>query len=828
MFRFFVAVLALVLCGELSAEIILSEIMFNPTGNERYDEFIELYNLGNESVDLFGWLLSDGTKFNTILPFENTSVLKPNHYALILVPNYFANSLIYANDIPDETLLFTIDRSQFGAYGLKNTEGEPISIHLPDTTRVARYQYSPDNKDGFSEEKVELDKGDAANNWQNSIRHGGTPGFENSVTPKPFDLALKHFSFTPANPSIKDSILFSFQIQNVGRQSFTEAVVVLQDSINGEFFRLMDEAVQFEALAPNDSLDVGLEIHPLPAGEHVFIATFHLADDGFPENNTARAACRIVETYARKSVLLNEIMYDTDEKADEWIEIYNASSKSVNMQHWTLRDKKKTTVLTTENYVLQPGDYCLLSNVEIDLAQCHNLVFNLPELNNSGDELVLMDAAGVVIDSFVYDKTFGGARYVSMERVRFEEPSTDASNWESCTAEHGSTPGQPNSVCPKDYDAAIWGPLYFSPANPMAGEAVLISFQLENAGKKQIQNVTLNMAGRAISQAEFLMIDQTSVNRLAIGETKNINFNWPDVPPGIQIVKIHLELPGDMMSTNNAICDTVAVSYPAESLIVNEIMYSPAREECEWVELFNKNDYAIELMNWTISDSETTCRTALSHHPFQLHSHEFLILCSDSVFLQSDFSTGLLVKSFPSLNNAEDAIHLFDAGARLVERVPYSSEWGGATGRSLERINPQVPAHEPTNWTTCVENTGHTAGKSNSIYIKVPPPKTSLSVHPDPFSPDGDGYDDFVALSYAVPGTLAHINLKIYDIKGRLVRFLLNNEPSGAERTVYWDGMDDDGIKCRMGIYIVTFEALNESKMCIEQARKTVVLAGAL
>ncbi len=824
MHRFFVAALAVVLCGQLSAQIVLSEIMFNPAGNERYDEFIELYNLGDEPVDLFGWLLSDGTKFNTILPFENTSVLQPHHYALILVPNYFENSLVYEQNIPQQTVVFTIDRSQFGAYGLKNTEGEPISIHRPDTTLIAKYKYSPDNDDGFSEEKVELGQGDSARNWQNSIRHGGTPGYENSVTPKPFDLALTHFDYKPQRPSIKDSISFILTVQNVGRQSVSECVVVLHDSTKDELV-LLEKNFRFNTLASTDSIELTWRIMPLPAGDHVFLAAVELADDGFPENNNARAVCRVVETYPPHSVVLNEIMYDTDEKSDEWIELYNASERPVNLENWMLRDKRKTVVITPEKYILQAGAYCLLTNIEFERVDCNQLIFSLPELNNSGDEIVLMDAAGVVIDSLMYDKSFGGARHVSLERVRYEEAAGRSSNWGSCSAETGSTPGRPNSISPKDVDAAMRAPVSIEPVHPMAGETASVSCDVENAGRTDIQNINLQMSYRAIGESDFTVVDHAIVDDLGIRELTSVTFTWPAIPPGIHVIKIQLTMPHDMISINNEICDTIAVSYPPESIVINEIMYSPARDECEWIELFNKSDYAVELMNWSVSDSDTSEKIVLSNTPLQMNANEFLVLCADSFLLSPSH---FWIKKFPVLNNSRDTVLVFDACRRVVDNVVYKSDWGGATGRSLERINPDVSAHEKTNWTTCVDPDGHTAGVPNSVFVDVVPQQTLLAVSPDPFSPDGDGRDDFVALSYALTGTVAHVNLRIFDVKGRLVRFLLNNAASGAERTVYWDGLNDDGIKCRMGIYIILLEALNESKMGMEQARKTVVLAGAL
>ncbi len=65
-------------------------------------------------------------------------------------------------------------------------------------------------------------------------------------------------------------------------------------------------------------------------------------------------------------------------------------------------------------------------------------------------------------------------------------------------------------------------------------------------------------------------------------------------------------------------------------------------------------------------------------------------------------------------------------------------------------------------------------------------------------------------------------------IAGRRVRFLLNNEPSGAERTVFWDGRDDNGKICRMGIYILLLEARDNAAGARVTCRATVVLAGRL
>jgi hypothetical protein len=65
-------------------------------------------------------------------------------------------------------------------------------------------------------------------------------------------------------------------------------------------------------------------------------------------------------------------------------------------------------------------------------------------------------------------------------------------------------------------------------------------------------------------------------------------------------------------------------------------------------------------------------------------------------------------------------------------------------------------------------------------------------------------------------------------MRGRLIRFLANNQPTGSQNTVIWDGNNDENRPARMGIYIVFLQALNAQAGVQKTAKKTVVLAGKL
>ena len=94
-------------------QIVLSEIMFDPSGSEYYDEFIEIYNTSTtDSIDLTGWQISDGSGIDNIIAHEKGNKLAPQQFGLILDPGYFQNSSQYEWLIPEEALILTIDNGK--------------------------------------------------------------------------------------------------------------------------------------------------------------------------------------------------------------------------------------------------------------------------------------------------------------------------------------------------------------------------------------------------------------------------------------------------------------------------------------------------------------------------------------------------------------------------------------------------------------------------------------------------------------------------------------------------------------------------------------------
>ncbi len=83
----------------------------------------------------------------------------------------------------------------------------------------------------------------------------------------------------------------------------------------------------------------------------------------------------------------------------------------------------------------------------------------------------------------------------------------------------------------------------------------------------------------------------------------------------------------------------------------------------------------------------------------------------------------------------------------------------------------------------------------------------NIAFSPNPFSPNGDGVYDRVAISWESDFD-GSMDVDIYDINGNFVRELHRNTSfrSGKSPTTWWDGITHNGTVAKAGIYAVRFE----------------------
>ncbi|HUU29016.1 MAG TPA: PQQ-binding-like beta-propeller repeat protein [archaeon] len=76
-----------------------------------------------------------------------------------------------------------------------------------------------------------------------------------------------------------------------------------------------------------------------------------------------------------------------------------------------------------------------------------------------------------------------------------------------------------------------------------------------------------------------------------------------------------------------------------------------------------------------------------------------------------------------------------------------------------------------------------------------------LQNNPNPFNPS-------TTISYSVPeGASERITLKVYNLRGRLVRTLVQDVREAGNYTVFWDGTDETGRRVSSGVYFYRIQA---------------------
>lgn len=159
------------------------------------------------------------------------------------------------------------------------------------------------------------------------------------------------------------------------------------------------------------------------------------------------------------AVLINEVAWGGTlaDASDEWIELFNPGSSTVDLQGWQLTDHGDLRVLLSGR--LPPYGFLLLERTsDATIADLTADVIYSGGLNNDGESLWLLDATGAVIDRANGDgggwPAGNGASRSSMERRGGEDRT---GNWGTFPGYGGvghdaagedirGTPGRPNAV----------------------------------------------------------------------------------------------------------------------------------------------------------------------------------------------------------------------------------------------------------------------------------------------------------------------------------------------------------------------------------------------
>ncbi len=304
------------------------------------------------------------------------------------------------------------------------------------------------------------------------------------------------------------------------------------------------------------------------------------------------------------SVIINEIawMGTTASANDEWIELYNNSDIPINLEGWMLiaedgapKDIKLTgSVLAEDFYLLERTDDNSVPNIAADLIYTG-------ALGNNGEVLKLYDNLGNLID-----EANCGSGWLAGDNKTKQTMEKTNTGWQT-SAEPGGTPNSivASGQAPKSQNS--------EGVNP-------------NGQTPTPQNSLSLVAGQAPSPAPSTAPSP------------------PLSPPPAHLSPLPTP--------------SVTHIYP-DGITFNEILPSPegADSENEWVEVFNQNNFEVNLSGWKIKDSEGAVATYSFPEGTKISGLGYLTISRE--------------ESKITMNNDKDSLSLLQPDGKIADTISY-------------------------------------------------------------------------------------------------------------------------------------------------------------
>jgi hypothetical protein len=529
-------------------------------------------------------------------------------------------------------------------------------------------------------------------------------------------------------------------------------------------------------------------------------------------------------------VLITEILPDPSPSYGlpeaEFVEITNAGNISVILGRWKITDGQ-SAALIPEGTVLEPDSSLILcsrnnQSLFIRFGRCLGLS-GFPSLDNAGDQIQLLTAAGSLMHAVSYtpdsyQNTLKAAGGWSLEMADTRWPCAQKQNWKASLDPAGGTPGRRNSLPPIPPDTiAPFPERTYSPDSLTI--VVLLNETLDSAMASMPGRYTVDQGigspVRASPQPPFFReVRLTLANALQAG-------------------KIYaLEVSGLADCAGNAqqfpLESRAAVAAHPEpaSALINEILFDPPPGGSDYLELYNHSGVTIDLAGIYVgnrnSSGQPSSLVRCSETPRNLYPGEYAVLTGDTAWVRQRYagtkaSELLESNSMPSWPDDEGVVIVANQQGTILDELTYADDdhfplLSNREGVSLERLNPFLPTTDPSNWHSASTASGYGTPTLRNAQAQSQGSQISgIHIEPKLFSPNLDGFQDFVQVNYEFdqPGTVC--NITVFNAAGQAVRELARNHLCGTSGTFKWDGLDHRGLVQMPGVYHIMVEVFNTS-----------------
>ena len=544
----------------------------------------------------------------------------------------------------------------------------------------------------------------------------------------------------------------------------------------------------------------------------------------------------------RYDIVITEIMSDPTPQVGlpnfEWIEIRNTSANPINIQNWRVGDAGGVSG-ALPNFILQPDSIAIIcgTTAAATMQQFGRTfgVTSFPSLANEGELFFLRNAAGVTIHAVEYTPSWFNNALKSdggwtLEMVDVKNPCSGAGNWRGSVDVRGGTPGIKNSVDGTNRDQT---PPQLIRAFATDSVTIVLTFNepLDSLRGATAANYSIsNGIGTPLSAITNPQVFNTVQLRLntPVARTTTYTITATNVS----------DCSGNTIGGFNTA--KLGLSSQADSLdvVINEVLFNPRSDGTDYVELYNRSNKVINLKNLFLANRSSTGAVAnlkqITLADVPLFPSEYIVISEDEAIVKRQYTAKnpaafINISSMPSYSDDKGNVLLLNNTGAMVDALSYDQKWHFALidnreGVALERINPNASTNNKDNWTSAAKDAGYgTPTSQNSQFRQDLQVQGEVTVTPEVFSPDNDGFDDFLTISYRFPQNGYVMNVTVFDASGRPVRALQRNALCGQTGSFRWDGLNDKFGKLPLGPYIIFTEIFNlEGK--VKRFKNQVVL----
>jgi len=181
---FFIFLLTNQIVSAALPSIVINEVMYDPIQDDNYNEWIELYNPTNQSINVSGWRIADNFAEDFLEGDTDhgngTTVIPPNGYAIIADHG----TEIYGNfSIPDNAIRLYVDDFGIGN-GLGNS-GDELTLKNSTGSELDSLEWGYDYPEIYGSPANLIDEGHTLSRHQGTDTNDSSNDFYDGIIPTP-------------------------------------------------------------------------------------------------------------------------------------------------------------------------------------------------------------------------------------------------------------------------------------------------------------------------------------------------------------------------------------------------------------------------------------------------------------------------------------------------------------------------------------------------------------------------------------------------------------------------------------------------------------------